>query len=155
MHPIGGNTMRTFVVLSFITAIFLLPMTTEAEAECLLCGVSGFAQSSASNNEQAGTTSGSNVIYVAPHISKRIADPLAVRIAVSAKMGFLHTPRPRRNITEAQGMTLQEMFESTVPNHENFTILKITQVILPGKDRIAVFWFSYIENEKMRPHCVS
>ena len=143
--------MHILAVLSLITATFFSPMVaSKAEAQCPLCGVVGFALGSASNDDQAGASSGSNIIYVTPHIGERIADPLAVRIAVSPKMGF-STEEWRSYITRAQSMTLQEIFEATVPDYENFTILEIARVIQPDENRIAVFWFAYIENEKMRP----
>ena len=142
--------MRILAVLSLIATLLSPMMATKAEAQCLLCGVIGFAIGSSSNDEQAGASSGGNVIYVAPHIDERIADPLAVRIAVSPRMGFSNGGW-NRHIMAAQSMTLHEMFEATIPNHEDFTILEIARVIKPDEFRLAVFWFAYIEKEKMRP----
>ena len=142
--------MRILAVLSLITATFSSMMTTKAEAQCLLCGAVGYAIGTAMNYERTGVSSGGNIIYVAPYISERIADPLAVRIAVTPEMGFSDV-NWNRDVTRAQSMTLQEMFEMTVPNHENFTILEIARVFTPDSNRLAVFWFAYIENEKMRP----
>lgn len=146
--------MRILAVLSLITATFFSPMmATKAEAQCLLCGVVGFALGSASNDEQAGASSGSNVIYVAPHIGERIADPLEVRIETSERlaMGDSDTWNPRR-VTPMAGKTLKEIFEASVTDSENFTILEIMRVHDSSEDaRVAVFWFAYIENEKMRP----
>lgn len=143
--------MRILTIFSFVTLVLFSQLApTKAEAQCLLCGVIGFAIGSASGDEQIGSSIGGNVIYVAPYINKRISDPLEVRIAVSNKMGFSN-PEWIRSITKAQSMTLSEIFELTISDSADFTILEIMRVIEPGGSRIAVFWFAYIENAKMRP----
>ncbi len=140
--------MRILVVLSLITTFFSPMMATKAEAQCLLCGVVGFALGSASNDEQAGTSSGSNVIYVAPHIGERIADPLAVRIVAKR---FSFGDGQYRGMTGAQFASLRALFQNAVPEHENFTLLEIMRVVDHRYHEAAVIWFAYIENEKMRP----
>lgn len=141
--------MRIVAVLSLITAIFFSPiMATKAEAQCLLCGIVGFAIGSASNDEQAGASTGSNVIYVAPHIAERIADPLDVRI-IAERFNFSNT-RHNPSIS-AQFASLRALFQHAVPEHENYTLLEIMRVVDHQAHGAAVFWFAYIENEKMRP----
>ena len=149
MRPNGGNTMRILAVLSLITATIFSPMmTTKAEAQCLLCGVVGFALGSASNDEQAGASSGSKVIYVAPHIGERIGDPLEVRIVAKR---FSFGDSRYRSSTGAQFASLRALFQNAVPEHENFTLLEIMRVVDHQAHGAAVFWFAYIENEKMKP----
>lgn len=144
--------MRILAVLTLITATFLSPMmNTKAEAQCLLCGAVGFALGSASNDEQAGASVGSNVIYVAPYIGNRIDDPLDVRIVASSNLIFTEGGWNTRTITPMAGSTLHEIFKKSVTNPEKYTIIEIMRVITPDEVRGAIFWFAYIENEKIRP----
>jgi len=140
--------MRILAVLSLITAVLFSPMiATKAEAQCLLCGVVGFALGSASNDEQAGALSGSNVIYVAPHIGERIADPLDVKVIASEDYHF----KGGNDEDDYQGASLRTIFANTVYEHEKYTILEIVRLVNPKLRSKATFWFAFIENEKMRP----
>ncbi len=138
--------MRLFLASLALIASLLAPFG--AQAQCLLCGIAGFALGSSSGGTSAGPSGGA-VIYVAPRLAERLAEPLAVR--------FTSTP-PIRFSTSAGNwepgkttITLQEMFARTLLNAEKFDILEVLRIVDGAHGNVATFWFVYIEKEKLKP----
>jgi hypothetical protein len=141
--------MRIFAVLLIMTAAIFSPISaTRAEAQCLLCGVIGFAIGSASNDKNTGAGAGGSVIYIAPYIGERIADPLDVRIVAKQ---FSFSEKLKHWDQYAGKYSLRQLFENAVEEHEKYTLLEIMRVVDYEYPGVAVFWFAYIENEKMKP----
>jgi hypothetical protein len=140
--------MRILFALSLVLSLFSPLLAGKAQANCLLCGIVGYAIGSSGNDEKAGGSAGGSVIYVAPHIDERIADPLAVRVA-SERFDF--SDAGYKSSVRASGATLAQLFAYTVEESEKYTVLEITRVVDPEVSRVAVIYFAYIESEMMKP----
>ncbi len=136
--------MSKFLATLLLSFSLFLPAPA-ANAQCLLCGVIGFALGSA-DSDQYGGGSG-NVIYVAPRISERLlADPLEVKITTSGRLYMV-----RGSFKNFAGSSIQEIFDMTVLDSQKYTVLEVMRMVGPSSLDTTYFWFAYIENEKMRP----
>lgn len=132
---------------TFSLALTLLLPAPVASAQCLLCGVIGFALGSAGGDQYGA--GGGNIIYIAPRISERLrVDPLQVRI-VASDLLLMQSSQIRRGYQG--GGTIQDIFAASVPESEKYTVLEVVRVIDPGSNWRANFWFAYIEKEHLRP----
>ncbi len=139
--------MKILTTLTFSTLFLFSPVgATKTEAQCLLCGAVGFAIGSIPN-EQTPVDDG-NVIYVAPRISERIANPLAVRFASSAMMNFSNEQGDRGGMKNS---SLEEIFAATVADYQKYTLLEVKRIINPQNYGKAQFLFVYIEKDKISP----
>ncbi len=128
-----------------------------AQAQCLLCGIVGFAiGASVSSSDPANAANpdvsgnGGAILYIAPRISERINEPLAVHIASSLSSGF-SDGKERNWYRKWQGSTIQEIFDRTVDHSDRYVILEVMRVIQPSEVEAAVFWFAYLEKNKVVP----
>jgi len=96
-----------------------------------------------------------NMLYVAPRIGERIADPLSIRLICTNSSlfdaGWKRGGSTWNNRGDQAGKTIQQLFDSTVDNPNQYVILQVVRVINQGNNTSAVFWFAYIEKEKVIP----
>lgn len=139
---------RTIAGCTLSVLVFFSPLAiTEVKAQCLLCGVAGYMIGSSGAGQSTGA-GGGNTLYVAPRISERLGDPLAVHIAASDMWTFSSKLWGNEG---AHGATLRDLFANSVEEYEKFTILEVKRVISPGNIKKAVFWFAYIEKDQLKP----
>ncbi|MBI2054781.1 MAG: hypothetical protein HYT39_01635 [Candidatus Sungbacteria bacterium] len=144
--------MRKFFATGLVGLALLAGPTSVAQAQCLLCGVIGFAIGSSTSGVNATpqdvSGGGGAVLYIAPRISERITEPLAVRIASTPVAGFSSDTGWNY---KWKGMTIQQIFEKTVKNPEQFVVLEVMRVVNPSNTNAATFWFAYLEKHKVVP----
>ena len=142
------------VAVSFIFAIFLLGVaipTANAQIGFLLGTMTG-AILFGGDDQQFGASS-ANVVYTLPRASERVTDPLGIKFASTPKLSFRvpssYNGRPSYNVDEtALGSTIYSLFRS-VESRGNYEILQVIRVIDSQSPATAVFWFAYIEKEKV------
>lgn len=136
-------------VSALVVTVAMFVSIPAAQAQCLLCGVIGFAlgSSSGDNASPMRAGGGGSVLYVAPRIAERISNPLEVHIASTNYLRFYKISDRVPEYT--MGHTVQQVFDKTVPNSGKYVILEVMRVISPENASVAVFWFAYIEKEKM------
>jgi hypothetical protein len=145
--------MRKFFVSGLVSLALFASVSSTAQAQCLLCGTVGFALGSSTSAhaslQDVSAGSGGAVLYVAPRISERINDPLGVHIAVSDTRRF--SMNRGDSSGPGKGMTIQQIFNITVKEADRYIVLEVMRVINPNYTNVAVFWFAYLEKEKVTP----
>ncbi|MDP3958247.1 MAG: hypothetical protein Q8Q36_02155 [bacterium] len=144
--------MRKFFATSLVGLALLAGIPSVAQAQCLLCGIIGFAIGSSTSGVNAHpqdvSGGGGAVLYIAPRISERITEPLAVRIASTPVAGFSSGTEWKY---KWKGTTIQQIFEKTVEKPEQFVVLEVMRVVSPSDINAATFWFAYLEKDKVVP----
>ena len=141
--------MRKLIGISAL-AVALFVGAPVAQAQCLLCGVIGYAIGSAgsSDSSNVGVPKDGMVLYVAPRISERVSNPLDVRIAASQRAGFSNYKYWKLSMW---GSSIQQIFNASVENPQDYSILEVMRVLIPDQNDAAIFWFAYIERDKLLP----
>lgn len=135
------------IFVNVLASFVLLTGASVAQAQCLLCGIVGFALGSSASSAAGNAGGGGAVLYIAPRIPERITDPLGVRLVASRQMGF--SDQYWKN--PMGGATIQNIFDKTVAGSNQYVVLEVVRVIAPEQNEVAVFWFAYIEKGKVLP----
>jgi len=93
------------------------------------------------DGDQTGTAA--TIIYTVPEVSKRVKNPLEIRM-VSIQGSF----------SEDYGQfigrhTLRELFEKSVKDSKKYEILQVVRVFKGDSPQYAAIWFAYIERENL------
>jgi hypothetical protein len=143
--------MFKYLVSGLVGLAMFAGIPSIANAQCLLCGIIGFAIGSSTSGAKAtpqDVSGGGAVLYIAPRIAERITEPLSVRIASTPVAGFSSSTDWTY---KWKGMTIQQIFEKTVDKPEQYVVLEVMRVVNPSNPNAANFWFAYLENEKVTP----
>lgn len=118
--------------------IFLfVPLQATAQAVVNQAGATLFGEGERDPN--------SNVIYTLPDISKRVKDPMEIRIA--CVLGdFEGTTRLGKDF---RGVTLRKLFENRVQDPHLYVILRIEKAYTTDQPQLAAIYYFYIEKEKL------
>lgn len=95
------------------------------------------------DGDRAGTAA--SIIYILPEASKRVKNPLEIRMA-SVYGSFM------TNYNKYIGqLTLRELFEKAVQDPKKYEILQVVRVFDGSSPHAAAIWFAYIEKESLLP----
>jgi len=89
--------------------------------------------------------SAATVIYTFPEVSKRVKNPLAIRMVSIVGNFYYH------NSSYIGKFTLQELFETEVKDPQKFEILQVVRVFHGSSPEAAAVWFAYTGKENLLP----
>lgn len=135
-----------------------LGVSSQANAQCLLCGVIGFALGSASQSgaEAKEESATKNILYIMPHANERVQEPAALHLAhdhcyytVEGKHWYSDSTSESTN-----GWTIQKRFERMFgpeAQPSRYEIVQVIQMPQRGDPTCMILWFAYIEKDKLKP----
>ncbi len=133
--------MRKLVQMVALAAVLAVGVPAAASAQgCAGCFLLGLAVGSSGNTQDGGV---GMVMFRESRLAERIAKPLEIRVAA--------TPTERYISKGIAGRTFQEIFNKNVENPSDYAILEVIRVFYGSSPDIAVFWFAYIEKNKLAP----